>query len=53
VNIKPIEFAVEQRGLSRKDLEPFIGSRARVSEVLHARFLCSVCPSAVGMCMPA
>ena len=26
---------MEQRGLSRKDLEPFIGSRARVTEVLN------------------
>ena len=35
-----IEFAMEQRGLSRRDLEPFIGSRARVAEVLnHKRSL--------------
>ncbi len=33
-------FAMEQRGLSRRDLEPFIGSRARVAEVLnHKRSL--------------
>ena len=34
----PIEFllfVMEQRDLSRKDLEPFIGSRARVAEVLN------------------
>ena len=34
----PIEFLLyimEQRGLARKDLEPFIGSRARVAEVLN------------------
>ena len=34
----PIEFLLyimEQRALSRKDLEPFIGSRARVAEVLN------------------
>ena len=34
----PVEFILfilEQRGLSRKDLEPFIGSRARVAEVLN------------------
>ena len=34
----PIEFPqfiMEQRGLARKDLEPFIGSRARVAEVLN------------------
>jgi HTH-type transcriptional regulator / antitoxin HigA len=33
--VEAIEFAMEQRGLSRKDLEPFIGSRARVAEVLN------------------
>lgn len=34
----PIDFlhgVMEQRGLSRKDLEPYIGSRARVTEVLN------------------
>ena len=34
----PIDFlngVMEQRGLSRKDLEPYIGSRARVAEVLN------------------
>lgn len=34
----PIDFIghlMEARGLSRKDLEPYIGSRARVSEVLN------------------
>lgn len=29
-----IKFQMEQRGLARRDLEPMIGSRARVSEVL-------------------
>ncbi len=29
-----IEFAMEQRGATRADLEPIIGSRGRVSEVL-------------------
>jgi HTH-type transcriptional regulator/antitoxin HigA len=29
-----IEFAMEQRGADRADLEPMIGSRGRVSEVL-------------------
>lgn len=29
-----IEFAMEQRGVSRADLEPIVGSRGRVSEVL-------------------
>jgi HTH-type transcriptional regulator / antitoxin HigA len=33
--IEAILFAMEQRGLSRRDLEPFIGSRARVAEVLN------------------
>lgn len=38
--IAAIEFAMEQQGLERKDLEPYIGSRARVSEVLnHKRSL--------------
>ena len=38
--VEAIEFAMEQRGLSRRDLEPFIGSRARVAEVLnHKRSL--------------
>jgi HTH-type transcriptional regulator/antitoxin HigA len=30
-----IEFAMEQRGATRADLEPIIGSRGRVSEVLR------------------
>jgi HTH-type transcriptional regulator/antitoxin HigA len=29
-----IKFQMEQQGLTRKDLEPMIGSRARVSEIL-------------------
>ncbi|MGB6728607.1 MAG: transcriptional regulator [Terracidiphilus sp.] len=29
-----VKFQMEQRNLTRKDLEPMIGSRARVSEVL-------------------
>ena len=35
---EPVEFllyVMEQRGLTRKDLEPYIGSRARVAEVLN------------------
>jgi HTH-type transcriptional regulator/antitoxin HigA len=34
----PIDFlhyVIDSRGLTRKDLEPFIGSRARVAEVLN------------------
>src|SRR5215831_5461989 len=33
--VKAILFVMEQRGLSRRDLEPLIGSRARVAEVLN------------------
>ncbi len=33
--IDAIRFRMEQRGLSRRDLEPYVGSRARVSEVLN------------------
>jgi len=33
--ISAIEFMLEQRGMARRDLEPLIGSRARVSEVLN------------------
>ena len=32
-----IRYVMEQRGLSRKDLEAALGSRARVSEVLNRR----------------
>ena len=32
--ISAIEFMLEQKGLSRRDLEPAIGSRGRVSEVM-------------------
>lgn len=32
--IAAIEFMIAQKGLSRRDLEPAIGSRGRVSEVL-------------------
>ena len=35
--IDAIKGAMERRGLSRKDLEPLIGSRARVSEILNRR----------------
>jgi len=36
----PIELilhVMEARGLTRRDLEPFLGSRARVSEILNRR----------------
>jgi HTH-type transcriptional regulator/antitoxin HigA len=32
-----IKFQMEQQGLTRKDLEPMIGSRARVSEILTGK----------------
>lgn len=35
--IAAIQFAMEQRGLTRHDLEPYIGSRARVAEVLNRK----------------
>ena len=35
--IEAINFRVEQLGLTRKDLEPFLGSRHRVSEILNRR----------------
>ena len=33
--VEAIKFRMEQMGLTRKDLEPCIGSRARVSEILN------------------
>jgi HTH-type transcriptional regulator/antitoxin HigA len=35
--IAAILFMMEQKGLTRRDLEPAIGSRARVSEVLNRK----------------
>ena len=35
--IAAIRFRMEQQGLTRKDLEPIIGSRARVSEVMSRK----------------
>lgn len=35
--IAAIEFMLEQRGLTRRDLEPAIGSRGRVSEILNRK----------------
>jgi HTH-type transcriptional regulator/antitoxin HigA len=35
--VAAIKFQMEQQGLSRKDLEPIIGSRARVSEILTGK----------------
>ena len=35
--IEAIRFRMDQLGLTRKDLEPMVGSRARVSEVLAGK----------------
>lgn len=35
--IDAILFRMEQQGLTRKDLEPLIGSRARIAEVLNRK----------------
>jgi HTH-type transcriptional regulator/antitoxin HigA len=35
--IEAISFRMDQLDMDRKDLEPFIGSRARVSEILNRR----------------
>jgi HTH-type transcriptional regulator / antitoxin HigA len=35
--IEAIKFRMEQQGLSRKDLEPIIGTRTRVAEVLNRK----------------
>ena len=35
--IEAIKFRMEQQGLTRKDLEPLIGTRTRVSEVLNRK----------------
>ena len=35
--IEAIKFRMEQQGLSRKDLQPLIGTRTRVAEVLNRK----------------
>lgn len=35
--VEAISYFMESRGLTRADLEPYIGSRARVSEVLNRK----------------
>ncbi len=35
--IEAIKFHMERLGLARKDLEPYIGHRARVSEILNRK----------------
>jgi HTH-type transcriptional regulator/antitoxin HigA len=40
--VEALKYYMESRGLSRSDLEPYIGSRARVSEVLNRRRVLSL-----------
>ncbi len=35
--VEAIKFRMEQQGLTQKDLEPYIGSSGRVSEVLNRK----------------
>ena len=35
--IEAINYYIESRGLARRDLEPYLGSRARVAEILNRR----------------
>lgn len=35
--VTALQYWLESRGLDRKDLEPYIGSRARVSEILNRK----------------
>jgi HTH-type transcriptional regulator/antitoxin HigA len=35
--IEALLYHMESRGLSRRDLEPYLGSRARVAEILNRR----------------
>lgn len=35
--IEAIKFRMEQMGLTRRDLEPLLGSRARVAEILNRK----------------
>ncbi|KPF82736.1 DNA-binding protein [alpha proteobacterium AAP38] len=35
--VEAIKFRMEQMGLTRKDLEPMIGTRTRVAEILNRR----------------
>ncbi|OQA43248.1 MAG: Antitoxin HigA [Chloroflexi bacterium ADurb.Bin325] len=35
--IEMLKYYMESRGLTRADIEPFIGSRARVAEILNRR----------------
>ena len=35
--VEAIKFLMEQKALTRKDLEPYLGTRARVSEILNKK----------------
>ena len=35
--VEAVNYFMESRGLARKDLEPYIGNRARVSEILNRK----------------
>jgi HTH-type transcriptional regulator/antitoxin HigA len=35
--VEAIEFRMDQAGLTRRDLEPFVGSKGRVSEILNGK----------------
>jgi HTH-type transcriptional regulator/antitoxin HigA len=35
--IEAIKYYLESRGLTRRDIEPYIGDRARVSEIMNKR----------------
>ena len=37
-----LEFVLDSRGLTRKDLEPYIGSRSRVAEIMNRRRVLSM-----------
>jgi HTH-type transcriptional regulator/antitoxin HigA len=40
--VEAIRFRMEQQGLTRKDLEPLLGTRTRVSEVLNRKRALSI-----------
>jgi HTH-type transcriptional regulator/antitoxin HigA len=40
--VSAIRFRMEQLGLTRQDLEPLLGSRGRVSEILNGRRALSI-----------
>ena len=54
--IDMIEFVMDQRGLSKSDLIPYLGSRAKVSEILNRRrplLLEMICKLHSGLGLPA